>query len=120
VSWQREALCRDADPRWFFSESPHDYYDEAREYCLRCPVTAECLATGIVGERRGWRHGMWGGLSPQERDDKRLMVAVCPECESQFAPRPWERFCSDGCRLEARRRTRVQTNARHYEKAKGQ
>ena len=73
--WRLEAVCATVDPEIFF---PHerirldgdaDPYKEARAVCAVCPVKAECLAD--VESWESWavssRHGMFGGLTPDER-----------------------------------------------------
>lgn len=47
-------------------------YERARAYCRQCPVTTECLTAGLYAEGNHTgrsRHGIWGGLSPSQRDD---------------------------------------------------
>jgi WhiB family redox-sensing transcriptional regulator len=41
----------------------------AKNICSRCPVSAQCLDYAMATERDrlGYRHGVWGGLSPEER-----------------------------------------------------
>lgn len=73
--WTDEAACRGVHIDVFFPKSGGgDPYRTARKYCGRCPVRDACLhdemrweATMIAGKRRG-RHGMQGGLTPQERE----------------------------------------------------
>ena len=36
----------------------------AKRICARCPVRAACLADAI---EYGWEHGIWGGLTADER-----------------------------------------------------
>lgn len=59
------ALCAQTDPEAFFpekGESPR----EAKRLCNSdCPIKEQCLETAIA---RNERHGIWGGLSPRERD----------------------------------------------------
>jgi transcription factor WhiB len=45
--------------------------DRAKAICHRCPVQAACL-TGAVERGEAW--GVWGGLSPEERRDPRLVA----------------------------------------------
>lgn len=64
--------CTEADPADFFPDTSRgitDPYQRARRICGECEVREECLrqtleVEGSVAERR---HGMWGGLSPDER-----------------------------------------------------
>lgn len=57
------AACRDTDLELFFSI---DEADEARAkgVCQRCPVRWECLTYALETRQR---HGVWGGLNPEER-----------------------------------------------------
>lgn len=64
--WWQEAMCKDADPRWFFPEGEQrNSYQLARQYCARCPVALQCLqdALSIPGT-----FGMWGGTTQNERE----------------------------------------------------
>ncbi len=49
--------CRTRDPELWFSESPADL-EQAKAYCLGCPLRATCLA-GALERREPW--GVWGG-----------------------------------------------------------
>lgn len=37
---------------------------QAKAICATCPVRAECLAVAVAA---GERHGVWGGLTSDER-----------------------------------------------------
>lgn len=39
---------------------------EAKAVCARCPVACECLVYAIETSQG---HGIWGGLTPPERDE---------------------------------------------------
>jgi WhiB family transcriptional regulator, redox-sensing transcriptional regulator len=67
-AWAADALC--AEPAYasradelFFAKHGTTYQDAAA-ICARCLVRTECLDYAL--ERR-IEHGMWGGLSPQQR-----------------------------------------------------
>lgn len=63
ASWQDLAGCRDADTELFYPEAGKRS-GPAKAFCARCPVRRQCLAHALeVGER----HGVWGGLSEDER-----------------------------------------------------
>ncbi len=73
--WMREAACHDTPRDVFFpSVLPNRIrdrgllldrqWDEARTYCNRCPVRAECLEFAIDTDTRT---GMYGGKTPDER-----------------------------------------------------
>ena len=66
--WMRNAACREVDdPELFFPNAAAGAASEtnrrralhqARQFCLPCPVQAECAA---YAEQLGIRHGIWGG-----------------------------------------------------------
>lgn len=58
----RRAKCRNEPTNIDFSEE--DDVDEAKEFCLGCPVILECLKSALDSNER-W--GVWGGLTPSER-----------------------------------------------------
>lgn len=68
-SWRERAACLGAPLTVFFPEqggSNRAMYDEARSYCDRCPVIAECMADAVrTGDRDGFRAGATG--SSRER-----------------------------------------------------
>jgi WhiB family redox-sensing transcriptional regulator len=74
-SWRLRAACRSVDSAVFFS--PDAEWGRAREarearakaICARCPVIRECAAYALTA---GERHGVWGGLSEQDRLALRL------------------------------------------------
>ncbi len=74
LAWQRQALCRDADPELFIGEDirsgplPTKIERAAIEWCERCPVQVECLEYAMAKESRGMRHGVWGGTTPLQRE----------------------------------------------------
>ena len=71
TAWQADAACQGADTNLFFVENtqgrppgePADPYTEARTYCSRCPVIAECLQWAIANRE----HGFLGGMTADER-----------------------------------------------------
>jgi WhiB family redox-sensing transcriptional regulator len=74
-SWRLRAACRSVDSAVFFSpDAERGRGREAREarakaICARCPVIRECAAYALTA---GERHGVWGGLSEQDRLALRL------------------------------------------------
>jgi WhiB family transcriptional regulator, redox-sensing transcriptional regulator len=66
--WRSMAACRSADPELFFpiSSSGQSMAQEAeaKAICAECPVRRECLAFAL---RTHQAHGVWGGMSEQER-----------------------------------------------------
>jgi WhiB family transcriptional regulator, redox-sensing transcriptional regulator len=66
--WRLAAACRFADPDLFFPISAaarnQAQVDEAKTVCADCPVRRECLHFAI---RTQQMHGIWGGLTEEER-----------------------------------------------------
>ena len=67
--WRLAAACYSADPDLFFPVSSTgrslDQVTQAKRICAGCPVQPECLAFAL---RTHQSHGIWGGLSEQERN----------------------------------------------------
>jgi WhiB family redox-sensing transcriptional regulator len=67
--WRSDAACRSADPELFFPISAFgqalEQVAEAKAICARCPVRRQCLAFAL---RTRQAHGIWGGLTEEERD----------------------------------------------------
>lgn len=61
--WRDRARCAETDPEAFFPEKGGSSLD-AKKVCFRCEVRAACLADALA---RGERHGIWGGLSYEQR-----------------------------------------------------
>jgi WhiB family redox-sensing transcriptional regulator len=66
--WRALAGCRATDPDLFFPVSVSGrslaQVTEAKAICAACPVRRECLAFAI---ETGQVHGIWGGLTEEER-----------------------------------------------------
>src|SRR6516162_9057000 len=66
--WRSLAACLSADPDLFFpvSSSGHSMAQEAeaKAICAGCQVRRQCLAFAL---RTHQVHGVWGGLSEEER-----------------------------------------------------
>lgn len=63
ANWRDGALCAQTDPEAFFPEkgqSPRP----AKHTCLSCEVRAFCLGWALEHNET---HGVWGGLSTQQR-----------------------------------------------------
>ena len=75
--WRSLAACRSADPDLFFpiSSSGQSMVQvaEAKAVCAECRVRRECLAFAL---RTHQVHGVWGGLSEQERYPLRSATLV--------------------------------------------
>jgi WhiB family transcriptional regulator, redox-sensing transcriptional regulator len=72
-AWRLGAACRSADPDLFFPVSSTgkslEQVTQAKAICARCPVRRECLAFAL---RTQQFHGIWGGLTEQERDQAEM------------------------------------------------
>ena len=66
--WRQRAACLPVDPDLFFPVSAEgrslEQVARAKAVCARCRVRRECLAFALG---TGQAHGVWGGLSEQER-----------------------------------------------------
>jgi WhiB family redox-sensing transcriptional regulator len=65
--WVGEALCSQTDPE-IFHPGVGRKNKAAKAVCAACPVTALCLDWAQVTKQK---HGIWGGLSPDEREQAR-------------------------------------------------
>jgi WhiB family transcriptional regulator, redox-sensing transcriptional regulator len=72
-AWRLGAACRSADPDLFFPVSSTgkslEQVAQAKAICARCLVQRECLAFAM---RTQQFHGIWGGLTEQERDQAEM------------------------------------------------
>jgi WhiB family redox-sensing transcriptional regulator len=75
LDWQRSARCRGAAGHDFYPPLGGERSGErrarelrAKAVCGPCPVRAECLDHAV---RSGERHGVWGGLTSDERRARR-------------------------------------------------
>jgi len=70
--WRSLAACQSADPDLFFPISSSGQsiaqVAQAKAICAGCQVRRECLAFAL---RTHQVHGVWGGLSEQERYQRR-------------------------------------------------
>ena len=68
--WRHKAACAGMDTALWFplvtGISPD--HKKAVETCRQCPVQLACLRTAIEAPEH---HGIWGGLTPQQRKDLR-------------------------------------------------
>ena len=94
-SWYRDAQCGGIGTEECFSEDTSNYdrgekgraavrtlqkYHNLRKICATCPVRRECRLAGL-----GEATGMWGGLTPRERQDMRAhLVAGTPTGVDSF------------------------------------
>lgn len=72
--WQDEAACRDSDIELFFPIDGErgplraDRERAAKSVCAACPVRLPCLDYALA---YGETHGIWGGLTEEERATER-------------------------------------------------
>lgn len=70
TNWRARAACLDEDPEVFFPLSHGTtkpaliQLEEAKKVCRRCDVRERCLEWAL---EKGEDHGVWGGLSEEER-----------------------------------------------------
>ena len=68
MDWRHRAVCLDEDPELFFpigNTGPAIMQiEEAKQVCRRCEVREQCLQWALEA---GQDHGVWGGLSEDER-----------------------------------------------------
>jgi WhiB family transcriptional regulator, redox-sensing transcriptional regulator len=66
--WRSAAACQDTDPDLFFPVSGSgkslEQAERAKGICAGCPARRSCLA---FAQRTGQAHGIWGGLTEEER-----------------------------------------------------
>jgi WhiB family redox-sensing transcriptional regulator len=83
--WRIAAACQSADPELFFPVSAAgpsiDQVAAAKAICGLCVVSSECLS---FAQRTGTVHGIWGGLTEQERARRRCR-AMTPATDRQTA-----------------------------------
>ena len=68
MDWRHRAACLDEDPELFFPIGNTGpallQIEEAKQVCRRCDVRDACLQWALEA---GQDHGVWGGLSEDER-----------------------------------------------------
>lgn len=68
MDWRHQAACLSKDPELFFpigNTGPAlAQIEDAKRVCRRCLVREECLQWALDA---GQDHGVWGGLSEDER-----------------------------------------------------
>jgi WhiB family transcriptional regulator, redox-sensing transcriptional regulator len=73
LDWRLLAACRSIDPDLFFPVSSAGKAlaeaDKAKAVCARCLVQDQCLAFAVQTRQA---HGIWGGLTEEERHRKPL------------------------------------------------
>ena len=66
MDWRHKAACLTEDPELFFpvGNTALAQIEEAKKICQRCEVIDQCLAWALEA---GQDHGVWGGMSEDER-----------------------------------------------------
>lgn len=80
-AWREEALCATTDPELFFMDGEGgSSYQTARRLCASCPVREACLDDAMAYEASaaGRRYGMYGGLTPKEREKLAVSAGISP------------------------------------------
>ncbi|WP_202376293.1 WhiB family transcriptional regulator [Mycobacterium intracellulare] len=67
--WWHEAACKGMPLSMFFPEHGRNAF-AAKKVCQTCPVSQQCLQDAIEHEEPWQRHGIFGGLSRQEREER--------------------------------------------------
>jgi WhiB family redox-sensing transcriptional regulator len=65
LSWVSDANCLNMDTNLWFPEFGANYTPFAKEVCNSCLVSEECL---WYANQIGAQDGMFGGLTPSERE----------------------------------------------------
>ena len=88
ADWDLHAACQGVDTERFYATSDAAV-ERAKGICGRCFVQADCLSAADDRERglgRKMVHGIWGGLTPEERIERRLAEGA--ECKAASAATP--------------------------------
>jgi WhiB family redox-sensing transcriptional regulator len=70
ADWRNRAACAGYHHALFFPVGDADEMrvEQAREICMTCPVTEECLEYALETNQRA---GIWGGSTEEERKSLR-------------------------------------------------
>lgn len=93
--WRGLAACAGEDPGLFFPPAGTNG-TRAKRICARCPVQAECLQDAVDTFDR---HGIRGGLSPDERRGMKRSPAAAtgsPLCLKRMHARTAANTAADG------------------------
>lgn len=63
-------VCQEIDGELWFPEAGGESYElrQAKKICSECPVQLLCAQYALVADEA---YGIWGGLTPNQRDDIR-------------------------------------------------
>jgi WhiB family transcriptional regulator, redox-sensing transcriptional regulator len=79
--WRGRAACRGAGPALFYDPDPAAVA-AAKQVCATCPARAPCAAHALT---TGEAHGVWGGLTEDERRTRPARSAPGPGPASQLS-----------------------------------
>lgn len=68
MTWLQSAACQGLDVAWWYPDPVRRGYRPAAPgvaICRSCPVRLSCLDHAV---RAGEEYGVWGGLTPEQRD----------------------------------------------------
>ncbi|MCL1922363.1 MAG: WhiB family transcriptional regulator [Propionibacteriaceae bacterium] len=76
MDWRHQSACLSEDPELFFPIGNTGpallQIEEAKKVCSSCSVRDNCLAWALEA---GQDHGVWGGLSEEERRSMKRRAA---------------------------------------------
>lgn len=114
-AWREQAACKHVDTNVFFPGRGQNHRtNQARQICMACPVITQCRQEILDAGWEAWaQHGMWGGLSENERRRIRTgrpapatrtyIDRTCQRCDTTYTPNnSTQRWCSTRCRDAAR------------------
>jgi hypothetical protein len=87
LGWWHLAACQGQPLSRFYPPNSAGMAATIETFCKRCPVKDECLSEALKTEEPSARHGIWGGMSAIEREEKfdgkkqtrpRKLDDVCP------------------------------------------
>jgi WhiB family redox-sensing transcriptional regulator len=90
LDWRVNGACRQLDDPDIMYPRCADLPGEtaALAVCAACPVVDACRRWAL-DPRRPERHGVWGGLTEQQRADQLAPIRrLCSECDVRFTPDP--------------------------------
>lgn len=89
MTWRHYAACRDHDPELFFpigiTGPARAQLAEAKAVCAGCPVRCMCLSWAVLANID---HGVWGGLSEDERRASKLRARRQPAASGRHPVLP--------------------------------
>lgn len=68
IEWMNKAACLGMDINKFFPEFGEEVSQDVKLICSACPVSKDCY---IFAERHYIDEGVFGGLSPRQRESRR-------------------------------------------------